>query len=292
MLFAQHLDGRRLMSNARHLRGSAWLNFPRVACERWYHGNVVLLGDAAHTAHFSVGSGTKLALEDAIGLAEALHAGRDLESALAAYQESRRVEVLKLQSAARNSTEWFEAVPRYVRFEPLQFAYALLTRSQRVSHENLRLRDRTWLEGMERWFAERVERAPGAAARAADVHAVPPARARARQPHRGLADGDVLGRGRHSGRLPPRAPRHARPGRRRARVHRDDLRRARGAHHAGLRRHVQGRARRRLDAHRRLRAPAQPRPRSACSSAIRAPRARPSSAGRAWTSRWRRATGR
>ena len=160
MLFAQHLDGRRLMSNARHLRGSAWLNFPRVACERWYHGNVVLLGDAAHTAHFSVGSGTKLALEDAIGLAEALHAGRDLESALAAYQESRRVEVLKLQSAARNSTEWFEAVPRYVRFEPLQFAYALLTRSQRVSHENLRLRDRTWLEGMERWLAERSSGRP------------------------------------------------------------------------------------------------------------------------------------
>jgi anthraniloyl-CoA monooxygenase len=160
MLFAQHLDGRRLMSNARHLRGSAWLNFPRVACERWYRGNLVLLGDAAHTAHFSVGSGTKLALEDAIGLAEALHAGRDLESALAAYQESRRVEVLKLQSAARNSTEWFEAVPRYVRFEPLQFAYALLTRSQRVSHENLRLRDRTWLEGMERWLAERSSGRP------------------------------------------------------------------------------------------------------------------------------------
>jgi anthraniloyl-CoA monooxygenase len=148
------------MSNAAHLRGSAWLNFPRVACERWYHGNVVLLGDAAHTAHFSVGSGTKLALEDAIGLADALHAEPDLERALEAYQEARRTEVLKLQSAARNSTEWFEAVPRYVGFEPMQFAYALLTRSQRVSHENLRLRDRTWLEGMERWLAERASRRP------------------------------------------------------------------------------------------------------------------------------------
>jgi anthraniloyl-CoA monooxygenase len=158
MLFARHLDGQSLMSNAAHLRGSAWLNFPRVACERWYHGNIVLLGDAAHTAHFSVGSGTKLALEDAIGLADALHAQDDRESALQAYQETRRTEVLKLQSAARNSTEWFEAVPRYVRFEPMQFAYALLTRSQRVSHENLRLRDRTWLEGMERWFAERASR--------------------------------------------------------------------------------------------------------------------------------------
>jgi anthraniloyl-CoA monooxygenase len=160
MLFERHLDGHRLMSNAAHLRGSAWLNFPRVSCERWYHGNLVLLGDAAHTAHFSIGSGTKLALEDAIGLADALDAAPDLGSALEVYQETRRTEVLKLQSAARNSTEWFEAVPRYVRFEPLQFAYALLTRSQRVSHENLRLRDRTWLEGMERWFAERASRRP------------------------------------------------------------------------------------------------------------------------------------
>jgi anthraniloyl-CoA monooxygenase len=160
MLFERYLDGHRLMSNAAHLRGSAWLNFPRVACERWHHGKVVLVGDAAHTAHFSVGSGTKLALEDAIGLADALQAEPDLECALEAYQEARRTEVLKLQSAARNSTEWFEAVPRYVGFEPMQFAYALLTRSQRVSHENLRLRDRTWLEGMERWFAERAGRRP------------------------------------------------------------------------------------------------------------------------------------
>jgi anthraniloyl-CoA monooxygenase len=160
MLFERHLDGQRLMSNAAHLRGSAWLNFPRVTCERWHDGNLVLLGDAAHTAHFSVGSGTKLALEDAIGLADALDAGHDLESALEGYQESRRTEVLRLQSAARNSTEWFEAVPRYVGFEPMQFAYSLLTRSQRVSHENLRLRDRTWLEGMEQWFAKRASRRP------------------------------------------------------------------------------------------------------------------------------------
>jgi anthraniloyl-CoA monooxygenase len=160
MLFEKYLDGHRLMSNAKHLRGSAWLNFPRVACERWYHGNVVLLGDAAHTAHFSIGSGTKLALEDAIELADALHAEPDLGRALEAYQETRRIEVLKLQSAARNSTEWFEAVPRYVGFEPMQFAYSLLTRSQRVSHENLRLRDRTWLEGMEQWLAERASGRP------------------------------------------------------------------------------------------------------------------------------------
>ena len=159
-LFERHLDGHRLMSNANHLLGSTWLNFPRIACERWHHGKVVLLGDAAHSAHFSIGSGTKLALEDAIELADALHGQDELESALQAYQESRRVEVLKLQSAARNSTEWFEAVPRYVGFEPIQFTYALLTRSQRVSHENLRLRNRTWLEGMEQWFAERASRHP------------------------------------------------------------------------------------------------------------------------------------
>ncbi len=155
-LFADYLGGETLLTNARHLRGSAWLNFPRITCERWHHGKVILLGDAAHTAHFSIGSGTKLALEDAIALADALNSSGDRTAALDAYQEARRLEVLKLQSAARNSTEWFESVPRYVGFQPLQFAYSLLTRSQRVSHENLRLRDRNWLEGVERWFAARA----------------------------------------------------------------------------------------------------------------------------------------
>jgi len=155
-LFADHLDGEALMSNARHLRGSAWLNFPRINCARYHHGNLVLMGDAAHTAHFSIGSGTKLAFEDAIDLAERLRSGASREEALDGYQEARRLEVLKLQSAARNSMEWFENVPRYTHFEPEQFTYALLTRSQRVSHENLRLRDRAWLEGVERWFAGRA----------------------------------------------------------------------------------------------------------------------------------------
>jgi len=154
-IFADYLQGARLMTNARHLRGSAWLNFARVSCQRWHHENVVLIGDAAHTAHFSIGSGTKLALEDAIDLAGTLHLYPDTREALDAYQEARRLEVLKLQSAARNSTEWFENVHRYVHFEPMQFAYSLLTRSQRVSHENLRLRDKRWVEGVERWFAAR-----------------------------------------------------------------------------------------------------------------------------------------
>ena len=132
----------------RHLRGSQWLNFPIVRNAAWYHDNVVLIGDAAHTAHFSIGSGTKLAMEDAIALARvAERAVRSLTSrvspaALArpsAYQDERSTEALRLQNAARNSMEWFENVRRYIHLPPEQFAYSLLTRSQRVSHENLRL---------------------------------------------------------------------------------------------------------------------------------------------------------
>lgn len=157
-LFARHLGGKRLISNATHLRGSAnWLNFRRVSCGRWSRGNLVLLGDAAHTAHFSIGSGTKLALEDAIKLAEVLDRpgledAEALAAALAEYEEERRTAVLRIQNAARNSTEWFEDVDRYIGFPLPQFAYALLTRSQRISHENLRLRDPDWLEGAERWY--------------------------------------------------------------------------------------------------------------------------------------------
>jgi anthraniloyl-CoA monooxygenase len=157
-LFAKYLDGHKLISNATHLRGSAaWLNFRRIKCERWSTGNLILLGDAAHTAHFSVGSGTKLALEDAIKLADVLNrSGLSLEAAMDEYVAERNLEVLKLQNSARNSTEWFETLERYTHFEPLQFAYSLLTRSQRISHENLRLRDRRWLEGVERWFWKRA----------------------------------------------------------------------------------------------------------------------------------------
>jgi anthraniloyl-CoA monooxygenase len=161
-IFARYLDGSPLQSNARHLPGpQAWLNFRRIICERWSYRNLVLLGDAAHTAHFSIGSGTKLALEDAIKLAEVLNRpGLSREDALAEYQAERNVEVLKLQNSARNSTEWFETLGRYLHFEPIQFAYSLLTRSQRVSHENLRLRDKPWLEGVERWFQSRARGTP------------------------------------------------------------------------------------------------------------------------------------
>jgi anthraniloyl-CoA monooxygenase len=156
-LFAPWLEGHRLLANMSHLRGSQWLNFPRIANEHWVMDNVVLMGDAAHSAHFSIGSGTKLALEDAIALARAFDVHRsDVPAALEAYEAERKLEVLRVQSAARNSTEWFENVARYVHLEPEQFAYSLLTRSQRISHENLRLRDRPWLEGMERWLAARA----------------------------------------------------------------------------------------------------------------------------------------
>jgi len=157
-VFAKYLDGHPLMSNATHLPGpQAWLNFRRIVCATWSYRNLILLGDAAHTAHFSIGSGTKLALEDAIKLAEVLNRpGLTREAALAEYQGERNLEVLKLQNSARNSTEWFETLDRYLHFEPIQFAYSLLTRSQRVSHENLRLRDKAWLEGVERWFQSKA----------------------------------------------------------------------------------------------------------------------------------------
>ena len=173
-LFAENLQGARLMTNARHLRGSAWLNFQRVVCEQWWlrnrHGaHVVLMGDAVHTAHFAIGSGTKLAIEDAIELARQIgrigSAPHQLGEVLAAYQEARRIETLRLQNAAWNAMEWFEVVgQRYAdTLPPPQFMYSMLTRSQRISHENLRLRDAAWLGGFERWFATRagVELAPG-----------------------------------------------------------------------------------------------------------------------------------
>ncbi|MES2129585.1 MAG: bifunctional salicylyl-CoA 5-hydroxylase/oxidoreductase [Pseudomonadota bacterium] len=160
-LFADQLDGHALMSNASHLRGSAmWIAFPRIVCNEWVHWNgdvpVVLMGDAAHTAHFSIGSGTKLALEDAIELARCFGQHANARDALEAYQAARSVEVLKIQSAARNSMEWFENVERYSAMEAPQFAYSMLTRSQRLSHENLRLRDPGYVAGFEQWIAQRA----------------------------------------------------------------------------------------------------------------------------------------
>nr|WP_319383853.1 bifunctional salicylyl-CoA 5-hydroxylase/oxidoreductase [uncultured Roseibium sp.] len=166
-IFEKYLGGHDLMSNAAHLRGSAvWMNFPRVICEKWYHKNIVLMGDAAATGHFSIGSGSRLAFDSAIALADYLHSEADMETAFERYQEERRLEVLRLQSAARNSLEWFENVERYLDQDPVQFNYNLLTRSQRISHENLRLRDPKWLESAERWFMDRAGASPNAPVRA------------------------------------------------------------------------------------------------------------------------------
>jgi len=153
-IFKDYLDGHPLMTNANHIRGSAWIKFPRVLCAKWSHENVVLLGDAAATAHFSIGSGTKLAMESAIALADLLHNEASTEIAFKQYEDARRLEVLRLQSAARNSLEWFEQVERYLQLDPVQLNYSLLTRSQRISHENLRQRDKNWLESAERWFMQ------------------------------------------------------------------------------------------------------------------------------------------
>jgi len=161
-IFADYLGGNALISNADHLRGSAvWMNFPRVICEKWYHDNVVLMGDAAATGHFSIGSGSRLAFDSAISLASYLHSEDSMQLAFERYQEERRLEVLRLQSAARNSLEWFENIERYIDFDPIQFNYALLTRSQRISHENLRLRDQGWLESAEDWFQVQAGQAAG-----------------------------------------------------------------------------------------------------------------------------------
>ena len=175
-LFAKNLQGAALMTNARHLRGSAWLNFQRVKCAQWSlfngHSHVVLMGDAVHTAHFAIGSGTKLAIEDAIELTrqfkELGDTAEQIPAVLARYQALRHIDVLRLQNAAWNAMEWFEVCgERYCdQLPPPQFMYSMLTRSQRISHENLRLRDAGWLGGYERWFAEQagVAVTPGRAA--------------------------------------------------------------------------------------------------------------------------------
>lgn len=165
-IFKDYLGGHALQTNANHIRGSAWIRFPRVLCQKWSHKNIVLLGDASATAHFSIGSGTKLALESAAALAQHLSEAPDLAQAFELYEEARRLEVLRLQSAARNSVEWFEEVERYLHLDPVQFNYSLLTRSQRISHENLRLRDPKWLESAERWFQEQSGVASGSPVRA------------------------------------------------------------------------------------------------------------------------------
>ena len=135
---------------------SRWTAFTTVRCQTWRHGNVVLLGDAAHTAHFSIGSGTKLAMEDALALAACLHEQDGVSGALAAYEAERRPVVASTQRAAQASLEWFENIGQYADQDPHQFAFNIVTRSRRVTYDNLRLRDPEFVADMDRWFASAV----------------------------------------------------------------------------------------------------------------------------------------
>jgi len=147
-LFADTLGEHTVMSN-----NSRWINFTTVRTERWRHGNVTLLGDAAHTAHFSIGSGTKLAMEDALSLAACLHEQQTVDAALEAYETERKAIVLSTQRAAQASLEWFENLGQYIDQDPLQFAFNILTRSRRVTYSNLQLRDPDFVERITTWFA-------------------------------------------------------------------------------------------------------------------------------------------
>ncbi|MDQ3450960.1 MAG: bifunctional salicylyl-CoA 5-hydroxylase/oxidoreductase, partial [Actinomycetota bacterium] len=162
-LFAHALDDHDVLAN-----NSRWINFTTVSNATWRHRNVVLLGDAAHTAHFSIGSGTKLAMEDALALAACLHEhgaeGAGLDGALAAYEIERRPVVLSTQRAAQASLEWFEHLGQYTHQEPMQFAFNIMTRSRRVTYDNLRVRDPEFVDRVDAWFADHEQRrgvAPG-----------------------------------------------------------------------------------------------------------------------------------
>jgi anthraniloyl-CoA monooxygenase len=159
-LFAEDLRGHRLLSNR-----SAWINFVTVRCEAWHAGNVVLLGDAAHTAHFTIGSGTKLAMEDAVSLAEALQRHGAPNRAVLDYEMERQPVVERFQEAARESATYFENVRRYAEFEPLQFAFNLLTRSGRITHLELEKRDPTFVRRVDGWFASAAAGEPSASSR-------------------------------------------------------------------------------------------------------------------------------
>jgi anthraniloyl-CoA monooxygenase len=156
-LFERELAGHALLKNR-----SLWRSFPVVRNRRWCWRNVALMGDAAHTAHFSIGSGTKLAMEDAIALATALQTHGEVPAALAQYDTERRAAAEATQRAAQVSLEWFEHTERYFgRLAPVPFTFSLLTRSLRVTHDNLRVRDPKFVATADRAFAEEAERQSG-----------------------------------------------------------------------------------------------------------------------------------
>ena len=150
-LFARDLGAARLISN-----NSKWISFPTLKTKNWHHQNIVLLGDAIHTAHFSIGSGTKLAMEDAIALASALEQYSDIETALNAYEIERKPVVEIFQNAAQESQTYFETIKRYLNLDPMQFTFQLLTRSGRISYDDLHLRDPRYGDSVDRWYAQKA----------------------------------------------------------------------------------------------------------------------------------------
>ena len=253
-IFARHLDGHPVLVNR-----SLWRNFPMIRNQRWVKDNIVLLGDAKSTAHFSIGAGTKLAMEDAIALYEAFVSEGGVEDSLAAFESSRRDEVERTQHSADVSLVFFEHIRRFWDFDPAQFAFGVMTRSKAITYDNLRLRAPDFVDTVDRHFAGAVRRegfdVVGRASRAADVPAVPAPRHGDPEPRRGLADVHVLGEGRGPRRLASRALRGARDRRRRAALHRDDERLGRGADQPRLHRALERRAGSGVEAHRRLRPP-------------------------------------
>lgn len=150
-IFGWFLDGHKLLTNR-----SMWRNFPMIRSKRWVKGNMVLLGDAKASAHFSIGSGTKLAMEDAIALAEAMAKAADIKAALEVYEHGRREEVEKTQHAADVSLVWFEHVDRFWDFDPVQFAFGVMTRSKAITYDNLKLRAPDFVAEVEKSFARQV----------------------------------------------------------------------------------------------------------------------------------------
>lgn len=248
-IFAEELAGHALLTN-----NSKWLNFTTVRNERWHHRNVVLLGDAAHTAHFSIGSGTKLAMEDALALAACLHEHLTVAEALTAYETERRPVVESTQRAAQASLEWFENIGRYADQDPAQFCFNLLTRSRRITFDNLKDRDPGFAELIERGFAE-AQGLPETVPAMFQPFSIGPLEAQ--EPDRALPDGHVLGGGRHTGRLPLGPPGLQGARRRRPGHDRDGLRLPRGTDHPGLPGPVERHPAQRVDRGHLLRARAQ-----------------------------------
>ncbi|MHC2785468.1 2-polyprenyl-6-methoxyphenol hydroxylase-like FAD-dependent oxidoreductase [Bradyrhizobium liaoningense] len=247
-IFGWFLGEHRLLTNR-----SMWRNFPMIRSKRWVKDNMVLLGDAKASAHFSIGSGTKLAMEDAIALAEAMEKAPSIEAALEVYEHGRREEVEKTQHAADVSLVWFEHVDRFWDFDPVQFAFGVMTRSKAITYDNLKLRAPDFVAEVEKSFARQV-RSSGFDVDT-DRPMVPlfqPLRLReneARQSCGDVADVHVFGEGGCADRLPPGSLRLARDRRRRADLHRDDLRQPRCPDHARLRRPVERRAGSRMAPH-------------------------------------------